>query len=87
MRFLVRLGESLRTASGWRRTGLAFAAGAFSATAFAPVEFFPAMLAGYAALLLLLDGADLGARPVRRAAIIGWAFFFGQFLIGLHWIV
>jgi apolipoprotein N-acyltransferase len=87
MTFLVNLGESLRAVSGWRRIGLAFAAGAFSATAFAPLEFFPAMLLGYAALLLLLDGADLGARPVRRAAIVGWAFFFGQFLVGLHWIV
>ena len=36
---------------------------------------------------LLLDGADRGPRALRRAAAIGWAFFFGQFLIGLHWIV
>jgi len=87
MTFPVRLGERLRAVCGWRRAGLAFLAGALSATAFAPVEFFPAMLAGYAALVLLLDGADRGDRPVRRAAIIGWAFFFGQFLVGLHWIV
>ena len=46
MTFLVRLGESLRGVSGWRRGALAFAAGALSATAFAPAEFFPAMLAG-----------------------------------------
>ena len=87
MTFLVRLGEILRGASGWRRAALAFAAGALSATAFAPIEFFPAMLLGYAALVLLLDGAAEEARPIRRAALIGWAFFFGQFLVGLHWIV
>ena len=49
---------------------------------FAPLEFFPALLLGYAVLVLLLDGA----RPLRRAALVGWAFYFGQFLIGWHWI-
>ena len=86
MNFLVRIGDGLRSVSGWRRLLLAFACGAVSATAFEPLEIFPGMLLGYAALALLLDGADQGARPVRRAAAIGWAFFFGQFLIGLHWI-
>jgi apolipoprotein N-acyltransferase len=37
---------------------------------------------GYAALVLLLDGAG----TIRRAAWIGWAFGFGQFLVGLHWV-
>lgn len=87
MNFLVRLGDFLRGLSGGRRLLLAFACGALSATAFEPLEIFPALLLAYAALALLLDGAGDGARPVRRAALIGWAFFFGQFLIGLHWIV
>ncbi len=86
MNLLTRLGETMRGVSGWRRLLLAFLSGALSATAFAPLEFFPALLLAYAALALLLDGADQGRRPVRRAAAIGWAFFFGQFLIGLHWI-
>lgn len=86
MNFLVRIGDGLRGVSGWRRLAVAFACGAISATAFAPLEFFPAMLLGYAALVLLLDGADQGEREVARAAAIGWAFFFGQFLVGLHWI-
>jgi len=58
----------------------------FSATGFAPLEFFPFLLLGYGALVLLLDGAHAGPRPVRRAAWLGWSFYFGQFLVGWHWI-
>ncbi len=72
--------------TGWRALLFAFAAGAVSATGFAPLEFFPALLLGYAALVLLLDGAAATPRPARRAAMLGWAFYFGQFLIGWHWI-
>jgi apolipoprotein N-acyltransferase len=86
MSLLVRIGGMLRGASGWRGMLAAFGFGALSATAFAPTEFFPALLLGYAALVLLLDGADQRPRPLRRAAAIGWAFAFGQFLVGLHWI-
>ena len=71
---------------GWRRAALAFACGALSALGFAPVNFFPALLLGFAALLLLLDGADDSSHPLRAAFLSGWAFGFGQFLIGLHWI-
>jgi apolipoprotein N-acyltransferase len=87
MNVLVRLGDGLRGVTGWRRLLIAFGFGALSATAFAPVGFFPGMLLGYGALVLLLDGADQGPRRLCRAAAIGWAFFFGQFLLGLHWIV
>ena len=71
---------------GWRRLSFAFALGAFSALGFAPIGFFPALLVAYAGLVLLLDGADRCKTPVRRAALAGWAFCFGQFLIGWHWI-
>jgi apolipoprotein N-acyltransferase len=83
---MTRTGAWVRGLTGWRRLSFAFAAGAISATGFAPLEFFPALLAGYAALVLLIDGAVGGEKPVRRAASLGWAFFFGQFLLGLHWI-
>lgn len=73
--------------SGWRRLGLAFGAGLASAAGFEPLNFFPALLLGYAVLVLLIDTADQGPQPVRHAAQLGWAFFFGQFLAGWHWIV
>ena len=81
-----RLGTNIRGLKGWRRAGLAFLAGAVSALGFAPVEFFPALLLGFAVLLLLLDGAALEQRSWRVAALCGWAFAFGQYLIGWHWI-
>jgi apolipoprotein N-acyltransferase len=86
MSLLARTGDWIRGLQGWRQLLFAFAVGAISATGFAPLEFFPALLLGYGALVLLIDGADGGHRPVRRAAAIGWAFCFGQFLVGLHWI-
>ena len=58
------------------------ALGAFSATAFAPFSFFPALLLGIAGLALMLENTSVSA-----AALTGWAFAFGQFLLGLHWIV
>jgi len=87
MSLLIRTGEKIRGLTGWRALLLGFAAGAASATAFAPLECFPALLAGYAVLVLLLDSAAGARNPVRRAAALGWAFYFGQFLIGWHWIV
>ena len=81
-----KFGVWLRGLRGWRRAGMAFAAGAVSATGFAPVEFFPALLLGFAVLLLLLDGADESVHPVRAGFATGWAFAFGQYLIGWHWI-
>jgi apolipoprotein N-acyltransferase len=86
MNALVRTGDWIRTRAGWRRMLLAFACGAVSALGFAPIAFFPALLLGHAALLLLLDGADESAHPLRAAFGAGWAFAFGQFLVGWHWI-
>ena len=73
--------------AGWRALLFAFAAGGFSALGFAPLECFPALLLGYAALVLLLDGARGAPKPVRRAFGLGWAFYFGQFGVGWHWLV
>src|ERR1700750_1661316 len=83
---MMRLGDWIRNLTGWRRVLFAIAAGAISATGFAPLEFFPALLLGYAGLVLLIDGADMSAHPLRGAALSGWAFLFGQFLVGWHWI-
>ena len=83
---LDRFGVAVRSLTGWRRFLLAFGAGAGSALAFAPLDVFPALLLGLAILVLLLDGADQSPHPFRKAFVAGWAFAFGQYLIGLHWI-
>jgi apolipoprotein N-acyltransferase len=83
---MTRVGAWISGLTGWRRLLFAFAMGAASATAFAPLEFFPALLLGYGALVLLMDGAERCKTPLRRAALAGWAFCFGQFLVGWHWI-
>ncbi|MGH6829040.1 MAG: apolipoprotein N-acyltransferase, partial [Rhizomicrobium sp.] len=80
------LGRSIGGLRGWPRAFTAFLAGAFSALAFAPVEFFPALLLGYAALVLLMDGATAGPHSLAAPAVCGWSFAFGQYLVGLHWI-
>lgn len=79
---LSQIGDFLRSLSPWRAWLGAIAAGAVFALGFAPLDIFPAMLLGLAALVLLLDGAT----TLRRAAAIGWGFGFGQFVVGMHWI-
>ena len=86
MNFLTSSSDWVRSLAGWRRYGLAFAAGALSALGFAPLGIFPLLLLGFAMLLLLLDAADAVPKRLRTAFGCGWAFAFGQYLIGLHWI-
>jgi apolipoprotein N-acyltransferase len=86
MTVLMTTGDFVRALSPWRARLFAFAAGALSAMGFAPFEIFPLLLLGFAALVLLLDCAKAGKRPIRNAAWVGWAFGFGQFLVGLHWV-
>lgn len=83
---LARIGDYLRGLAGWRALAMAALAGAVSALAFAPFNAFPLLLFGIAALVLLLDGAVTRPKPIRRAAIVGWGFGFGQFAVGMHWI-
>jgi apolipoprotein N-acyltransferase len=85
-RVLGRIGDFLYGLEGRWRLLAAFVAGLAFALGFEPFRIFPAMLLSLAALVLLLDGAIAGPRPIRAAAFVGWAFGFGQFLLGLHWI-
>ena len=51
------------------------------------MALFPLLLIGFAALVLLIDGAQRAAAcrcAVPRYA--GWAFGFGHFLAGLYWV-
>ena len=60
----------------------AFIAGATSAFAFEPVGWWPLLLVAFAALCELLDRN----RSFWRSIFMGWAFGFGQFVVGLNWI-
>jgi apolipoprotein N-acyltransferase len=71
---------------GWRRWLIAFAAGALSALAMAPVNAWPILFLTFPTLVWLIDGAKTGWPGVTSAAAAGWWFGFGYFLAGLYWI-
>ncbi|CAM3068669.1 Apolipoprotein N-acyltransferase [Sphingomonas antarctica] len=61
---------------------IALAAGLMSALGFAPTGWWLLSYAGFAALLMLVQQAQTW----RGAALLGYAFGFGQFVVGLNWI-
>jgi apolipoprotein N-acyltransferase len=74
---------------GWRRTALAFGAGALGAVAMPPFGIFPVLAISFPILVWLLDGASAaggGWRTVFAAARTGWWFGFGYHLAGLWWV-
>ncbi len=87
-----RLSERLRTTGarpGWRRMLAAMVPGALGALAMPPFGVWPVLALSFPALVLLLDGACAGRRPLARlrpAMAIGWGFGFGYFLASLWWI-
>ena len=76
----------VKSAAGWRRWLIAFAAGVSAALAMAPVYALPLLAAGLSAFVLLIDGAAAHARSRRSAFIAGWFFGFGYFLAGIYWM-
>jgi apolipoprotein N-acyltransferase len=82
-----RLAFAVMLASGWRRAGIAFLAGAASALALAPVNAWPVLFLTFPVLIWLVDGSAAGRwSGVVGAAAAGWCFGFGYFLAGLYWI-
>jgi apolipoprotein N-acyltransferase len=88
-----RLGEwqhAVRVSRGWRRSLIAFAAGAVSNLAIAPFFLSPILFLTLPVLVWLIDDAAMRAGGARAraasAALAGWWFGFGYFLIGLFWI-
>ncbi len=72
---------------GWRRWLIAFAAGALSALAIAPLDFWPVLFVTFPILVWLVDGAAVGRwGGLGVAAATGWWFGFGYFVAGLYWI-
>ena len=76
----------LRAVGGWRRVFVAGGLGVVSVLAFAPFYVWPVLFVTLPALVFLLDGTDRWRRPWAEAAFVGWAFGFGYFLAGLHWV-
>jgi len=61
---------------------IALVTGAVSALAFAPVGWWPLLPVAFAVLCELI----IRSERTWRASLIGWAFGFGQFVVGLNWI-
>lgn len=83
------LARGVILAWGWKRTGLAFGAGALAAFAMPPFGVFPVLAVSFPVLVWLLDGASAaggGWRTLLAAARTGWWFGFGYHLAGLWWV-
>jgi len=81
---MIRLADHIAALAGWRRAGVAFAAGAVSALAMPPIDAWPVLAATVPVMLLLLGG--VARRDRRQAFLAGWSFGFGYFVVALHWI-
>ena len=72
---------------GWQRWLIAFIAGALSALAMAPFNFWPVLFLTFPTLVWLIDGTGAGRWwGITAAAATGWWFGFGYFLAGFYWI-
>ena len=76
------LARTVGAATGWRRSALAAALGALSATGLPPGHALPLLLISFTGLVWLIHAS----RSPWRAAVVGWWFGFAHFLIGLYWI-
>lgn len=84
-----RVTTTIAGLAGWRRHGIAFLAGALSVLAMAPFFLWPALMVTLPVLVWLIDGAARardGWPAARAAAIAGWWFGFGYFVLGLFWV-
>lgn len=81
---LLSLVQFVQGLGGWRRLIFLAAAGGASALGFAPLHLWPLWFLALPVFALFLDGLR-NERPYR-AFVAGWAFGFGQFLVGMHWI-
>src|SRR5262245_13717555 len=77
-----RVATWLQNVRGRQRLLVAAGFGAASALAFGPFFLWPVLFVSFSALVWLLDGTV----GWRQAALVAWAFGFGYFLIGLHWV-
>jgi apolipoprotein N-acyltransferase len=80
-------GLAIILAWGWKRAAIALIAGALSALAMAPFNAWPVLFLTFPVMVWLIDGAGAGrGRGVPAAAMAGWWFGLGYFVVGLYWI-
>jgi len=68
--------------SGFGEILIAFILGGMAATAFAPIHLVPVAIVA----LSLLSSLVIKASSIRKSFVLGWAFGFGHFAIGLQWL-
>ncbi|CAN7636185.1 apolipoprotein N-acyltransferase [Bradyrhizobium sp. LjRoot220] len=80
-------GLAIILAWGWKRAAVALVAGALSALAMAPFNAWPVLFLTFPVAVWLIDGAGAGRwRGVPAAAMSGFWFGLGYFVVGLYWI-
>ena len=80
-------GLAIILAWGWKRAAIALVAGALSALAMAPFNAWPVLFLTFPVAVWLIDGAGAGRwRGVPAAAMSGFWFGLGYFVVGLYWI-
>ncbi|MEM6415725.1 MAG: apolipoprotein N-acyltransferase [Pseudomonadota bacterium] len=86
------LVQTLASLQGWRRWLSAFVLGILFTLSFAPFYFTPLIAVSISGALFMIDGildrADQKTRlqTAKSAALFGWFFGFGFFLVSLHWL-
>ena len=76
------LARTVGAATGWRRSALAAALGALSATALPPGHALPLLLVSFTGFVWLIHASS----SPWRAGLAGWWFGFAHFLVGIYWI-
>ena len=74
--------DRLRALPWWLRTSLAIGAGAAASTGFAPIGAWPVLIVAVAVLTLLTLTAPRG----WQAALAGFGYGLGLYLIGIRWM-
>jgi apolipoprotein N-acyltransferase len=78
--------DALAALSGWQAMFVAAVLGAVGNMAFAPFHVVAALAVSYTGLIWLLDGGRRQLRWGRSMFARSFAFFFGHYLAGMHWI-
>lgn len=78
--------DRLKALRGARALAIATALGAGASLAQPPTHLWPLIAVGLSGLVWLLDAARETRSPGWSAFARGWAFGFGYFLAGMHWV-